>query len=347
MNLWTEETMESCINLLSEAKHVEVDADRLEQTTYSIALNDFELPAWDIRVVYPTWDEPFVSQCFWMNVINFCYGSCWPNGTPNHKIDKFAAADVTGKMWSGAMALQAIFYKIFGEGVVTPQHMRVVAGSLSQFKRNFQGKSSYLPMLRKRYEMLSEAIEVLEGKFGGNPMNILRQGNYRAFSNEDGKPGVVQLLIKNFPKSFGMDFTKISGIGNFYFYKRAQLFALIYHDRAIHSDGRLEPLADPEDIGPIVDYQLPKSYLADEVFHYRSWLRWRIEKTIPLREHSLAETEIRAATFWAHVQELRMINEQRDEADLPPIHVGHLDYYRWMRGRKAEGNHHLCLTTNY
>lgn len=347
MNPYFDQTMDACSNLLGRAKHVEVDADRLEDVAREIALSEFKLPSWNVPLVYPERNEAFVSHCFWMNVINFCYGHCEPDGSTDGKIRKFKARGADGKIWKGAVGLQATLYRLFGENIILASDMRKVLGSYSQFKRNFRGVSSLLPLSACRYDLLVEACQTLEQRFYGDPSRILVEGDYHCFYRSDGGSGVVRLLVNCFPYVFGADHTRIPGVGEFHFMKRAQLFAMIYHGRAMSSGGELQPLRDPEDIGPIVDYQLPKGYLADGIFHYGKWLKRKIDKAIPIRENSLAEVEIRAATFWAHAIELEVINIERLRHGLPPIHVGHLDYYRWMRGREAEGNHHLCLTTNY
>lgn len=331
--------------------HVTFDREALLNVAYEHALGEFELPKWDMPWVEPQGHKAFARHCFWWNVINFCFSF------PSHKnpgsIKKFQAYDVYGNIQIGSCAMAACFYRNFGDFPVYARDMRRVLKSFSKFKKIFRGANSSMPMLKKRYRMLCEACDVLEDRFDGDPFNILEEGNFTVI-REDGT-GILRLLVDAFPTVFRSDtfFNDGSGngvfspIGNFYFLKRAQLFLLMYHDRAVQSNGALSPLRDVFHIGPIADYQLPRGYRADGILKYSPNLACAVDNAKPLYAGGKAELEIRIATTFACWEELSLFNYLRDDAGLPSIHMGHLDFWRWKRGKSSEGNPHLCFTTNY
>jgi len=328
-------------------KYVFVNEKKLIEKARKVALQDFPLPQWKDNYIFPINNKNFVSHIFWHNVINFCYGHPWAE-KEDGSIVKFEARDVSRKWHSGAYAMGACWYRYFGENEILAEDVLRVFGSLSQTKKFFKGRH-HLPLVGERRILLTESAFVLNSYFRGNPRNILEEGNYRAFGNSD-KKGIVNLLVDNFRLTFGSDKNEIwteNAIFVFHFYKRAQLFVLEYNSRAVASGGQLKPIEDIEEVGPIADYQLPKSYAGERIFSYANSLNEDIKSKEPLESGSKAEVEIRAATVWAQLKELEIINNIRESKKLPLLHIGHIDNRRWNIGRKAVGNHHICLTTAY
>ena len=90
----------------------------------------------------------------------------------------------------------------------------------------------------------------------------------RAFNN--GK-GLVELLVQNFGSAYAdAQSLRIDGTRYFLsFDKRAQLVAVMLHDRALDSNGILPVVEDIDDVGPIADYELPKG----QNFRFLFWSR--------------------------------------------------------------------------
>ncbi|HUZ92983.1 MAG TPA: queuosine salvage family protein [Candidatus Paceibacterota bacterium] len=352
MNHYTEETARNIELAYASFRHVKIDHERLACVAREHALGEYLLPKCDDYRAYPVSNKAFISREFFADVINFCFDHS--NRTGDGRFFAFRAR--TGRdILSGSYAMASRWNTLFGERPVTTAALRPLIATRSRFQRNFRGVNS-MPLLGERFRMLHEACDVLDRKFGGDPANIVEEANYRSFGVH-GRIGMVDLLIECFPHAFGGDwfydmqyFTPTEKM--FYFMKRAQLFALMYHNRAVASQGgpdALRPLADPEDIGPIADYILPKRYVEDGVLLYDAELSDAITRALPIVRHSRKEVEIRLAFVKAHLDELRIMNEERAKAGLDPIHVGHLDWHRWSR-RTAGGarvNHHLCYTTDY
>jgi len=347
-NNFLKETVASTWETMPSFRHVKIDADRLAEIADANALREFVLPRWDFPGCYPAANHAFPSHRFFVDCVNFCYDNSRRN--EDGELIKFRTKTLHGKPVSGALAMDAIFYKLFVENSIDPKRLRRAIGTFSKFKRTFRGTTS-LPLMRARWERLMESCTVLQEGFGGDVFNLLEEGDYRAFG-ENGRKGAVEILTECFPRTFGedkfIDTNYFTPAGRkFYFYKRAQLFVVEYHDRAVASRGELPLIKDIEEIGPIADYELPKSYVVDGVLKYSPELQYAIERAMPIERHSQPEIEIRAALTWAHHFELAWINGVRRRKNLAPIHIGHLDYWRWERGRKNTLNHHLCFTPDY
>jgi hypothetical protein len=346
LNYYSKTTIESYKAI--KPKFVNIDEARLIAHAEKYATHDFILPRWDTKGVHPQNNLAFPSHCFWHNVVNFCYGH--PRRMKNGRILKFRTRDVYGITRSGSYAMGACFYREFGERPILAEDMLPHVESLSKVKKFFRGAVS-IPLISERWELLTEAVCRLEEYFKGDPKNILEEGRYKAFGVRRDEPGIVDVLIKFFPETFGSDKFVLECGGHkpleFNLYKRAQLFVLEYHGRAAQSSGELKPISDIEEIGPIADYELPKALRAEGIFRYSEELEAAIKNLKPIIPNSLPEIELRAGLIFAIHRWLLFVNSFRKELSLAPIHIGHADHFWWELGRKTKENHHLCFTTNY
>lgn len=327
---------------LPRKKHVQVDYERLSMHAKSVAEEPFLLPVWDEEGVYPSAHASFPSHCFWHNVVNFCFS--YRDPTQNGKLEEFRTIDSLGGERAGSTGMRACFYRIFGEKPIGAPRIRQIAEKPERTRQFFLGHSE-IPLIEERRKFLLDASEVISERYRNDPAHILEEGNYRAFGSKSG-PGVVDLLVRDFPAVFGSDSTRL-GNDSFPFLKRAQLFVLEYHGRAVASGGVLPPIEDIGELGPIVDYEIPRYYHNAEILSYSGPLLEYICNCVPIPSRSPMEIELRGATLYAFYWELVIINQVRAECSLPPIHIGHLDFDRWKRGREITTPHHLCLTTDY
>lgn len=331
--------------------HVIVDPRRLREDCYLAVRRGekFSLPTWDTTGIFPKSDEAFSRFVFWVNVVNFNFSH--PVKLAGGDLLKYRVRDIFGKEQRGAYAMIAAFYRAFGEEPILTRHMRPHLASLGRMKRFFKGFNS-VAMIEDRRRLLGEACDVLDTYFYGDPKNVLEASDYLAFSSGD-KMGIFYRLMTFFPRSFGSDYYKFNGLSLcanpfLFFTKRINLFMVMYHDRAVHSEGALSLIQDIDRVGPIPDYELPRSYETDQIFKYSNELKQMIQSAVPLRRGSQMELEIRGATVWAQIWELHWLNEARKEKGLPPLHIGHVDFYRWFRGKKVRGPlPHICFTTDY
>lgn len=343
MNTRTRETLESW-NALTPA-HVHVDEAVLFATASEAALNRFYMPKWDDNGIYAKNFIAFVTQEFWRSCINFCFSHPGEARAEFEATFSACSGEVT-RFGSAAMGL--CFLRAFHESPVYASDILNMVFSLGRVKQFFKGFNA-MPLLGERRELLEEAAIVVSEKFGGNPMNILEEGRFRVFG-VNGVKGVVDILLTQFPNTFGADTaTLVDHEGNvrkFHFMKRAQLFVKIYHEKALCEKKRL--IEDIANLGPIPDYEIPRSYLADGIFVYSEALMDKIIARAPMKPGSRMETELRAATVFAQMEEMRIVNTYREREGLLPVSICEIDSWRWKRGKSSlEYPHHICLTTAY
>ncbi len=337
MNRFTEATVALWEKI--EPKFVTVNADRLKTIAAANALGDFTLPSWEAPGILPRDGHAFTTHVFWHNTVNFSYTNRLPRDEEKATFRK----KMGNKTLKGSFAMARCFYAAFGEKPIYADDIIALTDSSDRMKKFFSGLNT-MPLIKERRANLRSAAFALKKGFGGDPWNIVVEGGWRAFA-KNGKPGIVDILIGHFPSVFANDKMKMKQ-GTAFFYKRAQLFVLQYEGRALASG--LRPISDMNTMGPIADYELPRSYRHDGVFRYQKSLETAIRERRPLRPGSRAETEIRLATVWSQVRELETMNALRKKHGLRPIHLGHLDHIRWKKGRAVKTMpHHLCFSTNY
>ena len=322
-----------------DRRFVEVDESKLFEIAARKAIaNKLHLPRWTEKGVLPQNARAFASHVFFHNAVNFCYTD------PEGKERETFTVEYGRRTFYGAMAMAVCFYRSFGEKRLTVQDIWRHVRTEAAFKRFFDGKNR-IPLLKERRTLLTESLEVLSAFFDGDPFNVFEAGGFRAFGR-NGQPGIVDLLVKHFPLAFGQDTAELDG-RRFYFLKRPQLMVLEYHGRVSYKSDGIKPIEDVERLGAICDYELPKSYIADGIFRVRGDLLSRIRNRQPLLAGSREEIEMRGATYYAILKEVEAVNLVRTKIGLPPVHVGHIDYQRWMRGQKISEPHMLVETTNY
>lgn len=132
------------------------------------------------------------------------------------------------------------------------------------------------------------------------------------------------------------------------FAKRAQLFALMYQGRALSFEDGLVPLADPETIGPIADYQIPKTLRKLGILVYGDALANLVDKERALEEGSPMEIGIRVNTVQAVASLLEKINKLRSREGEELITMVEIDFVLWKTGGEdTKSKHHLTPTTAY
>lgn len=322
-------------------KHRFVDTDEARiaaVASKNAVARKLRLPHWVENGVFPRDSRAFASEIFFHNAVNFCYTD--PSGRENGVF----TVRYGRRTFRGSMAMAACFYRAFGE-------KRIKAGDVARHIRNrkamerfFDGENR-IPMLEERLKLLTETVTVLDAFFDGDPLNVFEEGGFRAFG-ENGRPGIVDILMRKFPLTFGQDIAEIDG-RKLYFLKRPQLLVLEYQGRISFRSEGFREISDIDQIGPICDYELPKTYVEDKAMRLHPDLAEQIRRGQPLAPDSRAVAEIRGGTYWSVIKEVSLINEVRNTVGLPRIHVGHVDHGRHMRGKKLPEPHMLVRTTNF
>lgn len=334
-----------------EREHVFVFAEKLKKLAITKAGENFVLPSHEADGVSPRNNQAYVTHLFFECAVDFAsthFGGEKRDGSPL----KFRSRTIFGKEIIGSPAFAACFYREFGERRITAKDMQPHLKSLSATQKFFKGYNSP-PMIGERRELLIEVCEVLEQNFAGDPWRILEEGKFWSYGDQKNYLGVIELLKTRFPKTFGCDTAVLSDPSDpseklkFHFDKRANLFVLLYQGRAEKYPKDLPPLRDIGEVGPAPDFQVPRSYIDDGIFVYSSELRDAIKTRKLIISRSRMEVEIRGATVFASVRELEIINQERAVLGLEEIHMGHLDYRRYMEGRNAISGQHYVRGVSY
>lgn len=286
--------------------------------------------------VFPQNDQVFTCSEFYRNAVNFCYAD--PKTGEKFRVGKF----------SGSMAMGHCFFRKFGQEFVHADEildLTEIPGALENF---FAGDTP-MPLLEERRRCLREAALVLRSRFFGRPANILLEAGFKVVRDkESGKPGVVELLMENFPLSYGQDKVEADG-QTLVFAKRPYLWPLMYQGRAMEEGSLLPKLDDPYRIGPVVDYQIPNALRHLGIIKYSDDLGKKIDAKQPIKKGSEEELAIRVATT-AVLYGLMLAANAFKEPGRRKWTMVELDYELWSMGRgaaKAGLQHHLTETTDY
>lgn len=299
----------------TEKEFVAVDAEKLNDLAIALRSETPVTPDWQIPEIFPKNHQAFTSHLLFECAADFAF----------RHFESGAKYEVEG--YSGSTAMGRCFFRRFGEGMVIPEYILDMTSSFFRTADFFQGKN-LPPLLGERQRNLREVAEVLIKKFGGDSMKVLETGDFKVGKDFWDDGGIVSVLRKNFPIAFGQDYK---------FHKRSQLFVLMYQGRALNAGGDLPLLSDPENIGPVVDYQVPNGLRWEGVLRYSGDLAERIDSRKIISKDSREEYEIRIATTYAVAELLKKTGWT----------IVQLDYRLWSMGQKSPYPHHLTPTTFY
>ncbi|MDP2668818.1 MAG: queuosine salvage family protein [bacterium] len=340
-------------------KYVTVRWNKLNQIAEERAFDVFEAPNWRASGVYAKHEWAFASQEFFANCFNSDF-NIFEKPDTKYTVENPQKPE---KPFTGSYAMQRMIYEHCGERIPNADDFAEHVASPRAMKKFFGGT---VPMPAPELKQIcGECFVVnLKNQYGGNPLNLLEEAMVydherkrsviRAFN---GGKGLVELLVNNFGAAYGRDCYALNKNGiplyNFLdFSKRAQLVAIMLHDRALDSGGILPLVADIDEVGPIADYELPKSFRALEVFEYSPELAELVDNWKEIKAESRMEIEIRAATVAACLRLLEEINDIRSDipgpVKLQRLNICHIDYWLWKMGRDAKHlRPHLTRTSAY
>jgi len=313
--------------LLARPQNVLLNEQALSAFACRIAPEQFPVPCWR-EVVFPKLDdEEFVNFIGIGNAINFAF--------TDFDTHQSFCVHWAGQEWRGAFAMWACLSRAHrtGTGILRAAYLRDL--TLKNAKQIFAGTPE-LPMLEERVRNLREVGTILGAKYGGSFWNLVRASKNSA----TGPTGVLERLVTDFP-AFRDEGRYLGNV--LQFQKRAQLFAMMYEGRA-RSSAELPRLENPDLIGPIADYDIPRVLHSVGVLEYLPELEQKLRTWQPIQANSLEEMEIRAQTIKAQILLLARVNELRSRENIDFLA---LDYKLWRAGRELREPHHLTKTSAY
>lgn len=280
-------------------KPVWIDYERLEEvmeehTPHALATTSHLPPIPGVSS-----QNPFVAASYILT------GNIWNFGfkTPSQPHYRVANPENPDKPFEGFMAFYQQLYQRLGENVITADMIRPHVESVDAMREFFHGLNDIpMPELRQRCGL--DFVRVLDQRYKENSLMILRDvasdGTFRAFGNGH---GLVETLVGRFPIAYGEDY-RVLDSKIYRFDKRARLVAMLFQQYAINSGGTLiRPLEDIDDLGPALDYQMPRILHAPHVrvLLYSQELDRAIEDGVEIPRGSFEECMIRMGTAAALV----------------------------------------------
>jgi hypothetical protein len=305
---------------------VRINDEALASYAGVLATQELTVPDWRLPV-YPEADtDDFIEFLGVMNALNFCFAD--PSGD-----GKFAAT-YQCVIWGGAMGLCASLMRAREEGIDVLDPTVLSGIDTASARHIFRTEETPLPLLDLRVALLNSLAASLApyGSFAG----MFKQLGYDAEK-------ITTALATEFPAYAGDRWLHPVTKQSIVFDKRARLMPLIYEGRARHSGGALMCLENVASIGPIIDYQLPRALRAVGVLEYEASVAKAVDDGQLIPPGSEAELAIRGVTYDAVATLLEMLRASLGTH----VSMVELDYLLWVIGRKADGRHHLTLTSAY
>ena len=330
-NVYTQSVLSAIGDM--KPQHVFINDNKLIEAAEELASMDLGHNDWRGAIFPGEDDDRFMAFLVVSGAINFCF--------TDFTTDKsFDVEYPTGEIKTGASAMFASLMRAIEEriDVLDPR----VLADLTQEKvlHIFRHAETPMPMLEERTMHLKNL-----GKYFRNKKmefdDIFRKNGFRAFHSSR-RGGIVA------------DLARIACYGDeslwkgkwMLFHKRAQLVPMMYHGRALSSNGALPLLLDPENIGPIADYRVPQALRHKGVIHYSRELAMLVHSGCAIPKHSDMEIEIRARGVVEVMDRLITEVNLRRPPDAEIV-MGQLDYPVWKMGPQAAGRHHYTYTTAY
>jgi len=239
--------------------------------------------------------------------------------------------------------MTACLKRALDEGVPILDPGFLGALTIEQVRKLFEPVNTPIPLLEERLACLSSVgWKLCLGKYKSFSQ-LFSASKFLLFNNGE---GIVDQLLNDFWAY--QDAHMWRGEHQLQFAKRAQLLPMIYHGRALASNGALPLIVDPEHFGPVCDYVVPNALRKLGVLRYVPSLHQKILEGKTLPQWSDEEIEIRALTARAVKLLLDEVNIHRRKGGKEPILIPHLDSYLWSNGRQeSEFLHHKTYTIAY
>lgn len=312
---------------------------RLEEVARKLAGKKFETPSWRLPVFPEADDEIFINFLGVANALNYCFTD--PNTGGKFRVLYPEDSDNT---WDGAFGMFASIRRAMDEGLPILERDFLRDITLSDVVRIFRPYGWGMPMMEQRTQSLRSLAFTMKQLCIKNFSELFTRCDFYAFSHE-GKDGIVDLLASSFSQYYDVQVDSAKNV--LPFHKRAQLLVMIYHGRALASDGALQPIRDAHKIGPLADYQVPNALRTLGILKYCEELANRVDMGWIVEKNSQEEIEIRAQTVHAMCRLLDEINVLRRKNHIKKITMVELDYVIWRMGRESKLKHHRTFTTAY
>src|SRR3989344_4070821 len=209
--------------------HVHINDEVLVRAASLIADNNFQVPDWRDEVFPQQDSQLFIEFIGVQNSIQFCF----IDEQTGQKFDAEYPRG-SGKVWRGSYAMTACLKRALDEGVPILDPGFLGALTIEQVRKLFEPVNTPIPLLEERLACLSSVgWKLCLGKYKSFSQ-LFSASKFLLFNNGE---GIVDQLLNDFWAY--QDAHMWRGEHQLQFAKRAQLLPMIYHGRALASNGAL------------------------------------------------------------------------------------------------------------
>jgi hypothetical protein len=244
--------------------------------------------------------------------------------------------DYAGAHYSDSDALFACMKRALDEGTPILDAGYLATITRAQLAHAFRGNIE-LPLLDERVEMLHQAGQILQSKYGGRYHNFVNDCSPRCYDKGNGIVERLAAEIPRFHDSSPYDGHEIK------LNKLAQLGVWIMYCN-FRKSGAFQ-LDDTEKLSAFADYIVPAALRVMKILEYSPALDHAISTYQMISRDSTQEVEIRAHTLYATALLREEINKIR-----PPdmqIIIPQIDARLWLPFHTTFWPHHLTRTIMY
>ncbi|MBN1263749.1 MAG: queuosine salvage family protein [Candidatus Pacebacteria bacterium] len=314
--------LESIKPVVGQSKYVAINRKNLKKVCAEFKSNDSK--SWLTESPFELSrlkDDQRLNFIFVFDSVNFCY---WgqPKWTINYR----------GENYDGAWGMMGSIKKALDRGLPI-----LKADYLSSLKKKdlaliWKGNIP-IPLFFRRWAILRENGRILQKKYQGQFLEVIRKSNKDALS-------LLSLITADFP-SFN-DRATFKG-KKVLFYKRAQLaVADIYRCFKGRGWGNLKNIGQ---LTAAADYKIPQVLRKLGILKYSPELAGKIDSQVQILPGSEEEIEIRANMIWA----IEQIKEELKKK-IPQVTSMEIDSYLWLLGQNKSPDdkpYHLTRTIYY
>ena len=322
---WDSKVLKSVSDMMSEAKHLKINDNNIEEVSDWLAYEEFTFPKNNDRKIDP---DNFIRTTMLINTLNFAFTD----------FDNSIKYEITrnGNKLSDSEAMFTQIHEAIDSGINLLDG-EVQAGLTFQELENIFKGNIEMPMLQERKDILNQVGQKLVNSYEGDWINFINSCPKKLYSNGE---GLIEKLISEFPRFNDSSSYKGKDI---HFYKLAQLAFWGIHGELSHSN--YFNIEDINAMSAFADYIVPVALKVMKIVEYSEDLNEKINNGILIERDSEEEIEVRAASLFATAKLTEAVNLRRPANKT--IIIPQLDYRLWKSYHATHHPHHLTYTIMY
>lgn len=312
-----EEVLETCKYVVSSAKHVKINYEKVEDLIDELL--KFNNVHYLTKVPYDIFDMDTKDIVNFLLIYDSIDFSFW--GNPKWTID------ANGKDLDGAIALLHCIFNLFKASDSVELYKKIEIMELDEFKEILKGNVE-IPLLEDRFKIVTSIAKKVNENTNGNFYGYIKDMNTDV--------EIFRTILDNF-SSFSD--TRTYNGKTIHFYKLAQLLTSdILHVIEIKEQKSI----DYSSLIGCADYKIPQVMRGLGILEYSDELATLVDSKIEISENSEYEVEIRASMIVVINYIWKKLDKSIDRIDI--------NDFIWSKGQDKTLNfkpYHLTRTKSY